>query len=78
MSKRRKVADIFIGQRAYQEVLRLFPKMKDAERVIGCESYTIYMWNKGVSPSAIYLAKLLKLGADIHWILTGRKARYDL
>lgn len=72
--KRRKVADISIGQRAYEEVLRLFPKIKDAERIIGCEHYTIYKWNQGVSPSAIYLAKLLELGADIRWILTGRKA----
>lgn len=74
MRKRRKVADIAIGKRAYQEVIRLFPKIKDAERVIGCENYTIYKWNDGVSPSAIYLARLLELGADIHWILTGRKS----
>ena len=74
MRKRRKVADISIGKRAYQEVIRLFPRMKDAERVIGCENYTIYKWNEGVSPSAIYLARLLELRADIHWILTGRKS----
>lgn len=73
MKKRRKVADISIGKRAYQEVLRLFPKMKDAESIIGCKNYTIYEWNKGVSPSAIYLARLLELGADIQWILTGRR-----
>ena len=72
MKKRRKTADISIGKRAYQEVLRLFPKMKDAEKVVGCTDYTIYQWNKGVSPSAIYLARLLDLGADIQWILTGK------
>ena len=71
--KRRKIADISIGRRAYDEVLRLFPKMRDAERLIGCEAYTIYKWNQGVSPSAIYLARLLELGADVYWILTGRK-----
>lgn len=73
MSKRRKVADISIGKRAYQEVLRLFPRIKDAESVIGCENYTIYKWKEGVSPSAIYLARLLELGADVQWILTGRR-----
>ena len=38
MSKRRKVADISIGKRAYQEVLRLFPKMKDAESALGVKT----------------------------------------
>lgn len=71
--KRRRIADITIGRRAYEEVLRLFPKMKDAERIIGCENYTIYKWKDGVSPSAIYLARLLEIGADIRWILTEKK-----
>lgn len=70
---RRKIADISIGHRAYSEVLRLFPKMKDAELVIGCKDYTIYKWRSGVSPSAIYLARLFELGADVIWILTGKK-----
>lgn len=73
MRKRKKIADISIGKRAYQEVLRLFPKMKDAERLIGCKHFTIYKWNDGVSPSAIYLARLLEVGADVGWILTGKR-----
>lgn len=72
---RRKIADITIGHRAYEEVLRLFPIMKDAERIIGCENYTIYKWRDGVSPSAIYLQRLHELGADVIWILTGKKVR---
>ena len=72
MKKRKKIADISIGKRAYQEVLRLFPKMKDAYVALGCTDYTIYKWNEGVSPSAIYLARLVELGADVYWILTGK------
>lgn len=74
MSRRRK-ADINIGRRAYSVVLRMFPKMKDAERIIGCDNDTIYRWNEGVSPSAIYLQRLHELGADVIWILTGKKVR---
>lgn len=73
MNKRKRVSDAAIGKRAYQEVLRLFPGMKAAETALGCTYYPIYQWRKGAAPSAVYLARLLELGADIQWILTGKK-----
>lgn len=68
--------DISIGHRAYEEVLRLFPRMKDASTVIGCKDTNIYKWNDGVCPSAKFLARLLEVGADIHYILTGRRSEH--
>ena len=62
--------DIEIGHRAYEEVIRLFPRMKDASAAIGC-----YKWHDGVSPSAKFLARLIVLGADVHYILTGRRTK---
>ena len=65
--------DIKIGHRAYEEVLRLFPRMKDATAALGCKDSNIYKWHEGVAPSAKFLARLLVLGADIPYILTGRR-----
>ena len=62
-----------IGKRAFDEVQRLFPKMKDAEIVIGCSDNTIYGWSYGYAPSSMYLARLYDVGADVIWILTGRR-----
>lgn len=68
--------DITIGHRAYEEVLRLFPRMKDAMAAIGCRENNIYKWAEGVCPSAKFLARLLVLGADIPYILTGRRSEH--
>ncbi len=68
-----KKGDIEIGFRAYSEVLRLFPKLKDAVRILGVQHANLYAWNEGVCPSARSLARLHKAGADVIWILTGRK-----
>ena len=65
--------DITIGHRAYEEVLRMFPRMKDATAALGCKDWNIYKWHDGVSQSAKFLARLLILGADIPYILTGRR-----
>jgi hypothetical protein len=68
-----KKQPIDIGKRAYNEVIRLFPKMTDAESMIGCKRQAIYSWSYGVAPSSLYLARLHDLGADVIWILTGRR-----
>ena len=65
--------DITIGYRAYEEVLRLFPRMKDAMVALGCRENNIYKWGEGGCPSAKFLARLLVVGADIPYILTGRR-----
>lgn len=70
----KRKSDIRIGQRAYSEVCRLFPDKKWAyiTRLIGCSDKIIYSWRDGSTPSAMFLARLLELGADIEWILTGK------
>lgn len=68
-----RIKDPSIGKRAYQEVLRLFPTMNDAFEALECSNYPLYNWAKGAAQSAVYLAKLLEFGADIHWILTGKR-----
>ena len=73
MNRRKRIMDTSIGKRAYTEVLRLFPVMNDAFEALGCSNYPIYQWSKGAAPSAIYLARLQELGADVIWILTGKK-----
>ena len=73
MKKRQWKGDIEIGYRAYNEVLRLFPRTKDAINRLGIRSENLYAWGRGCCPSAKYLARLLKAGADIEYILIGRK-----
>lgn len=62
-----------IGYRAYSEALRLFQTAKEAAKVIGCGKNVVYSWMNGTSPSAMHLARLYFLGADVIWILTGKK-----
>lgn len=68
-----KVADINIGYRAASEVKRIFPNEKQAILAVGCGKNTIYEWGCGVAPSAKNLARLHELGADVIWILTGKR-----
>lgn len=69
----RKTADIGIGYRAAAEVRRLFPKKKHAMIAIGCGRNVLYEWSCGIALSAIYLQRLHELGADVIWILTGKR-----
>ena len=66
-------SDITIGHRAYEEVLRIFPRMIDATTAIGCKDCNIYSWQRGVCPSAKFLARLIDVGADVYYILKGRR-----
>ena len=68
-----KRPDVGIGYRAAAEVKWLFPKKKHALIAIGCGKNTLNEWGYGVAPSAIYLAQLHELGADVIWILTGKR-----
>ena len=73
MSKRK--ADIGIGRRAAMECFRLF--LGESTRAIcqrlGCSNHCISEWMSGTAPSVIFLLRLLECGADVHYILTGRK-----
>lgn len=74
MSKRK--CDIAVGQRAYAELMRLFPNYSSYKlgALCGCERKTITAWRDGESPSAIFLIRMHYLGADILWILTGERS----
>ena len=55
-------AQVEIGQRAYEEVLRIFEKMQDARVALGTSSKNhLYEWMNGVAPSAKYLQRLVSL-----------------
>jgi len=71
----KRPTDIGIGIRATQEILRLYPKKKHAMMALGCGKHTINEWRNGVAPSAANLQRLHELGADVIWILTGRRAK---
>ena len=69
-------ANIEIGRRAYLETLRLFHSNKSCILALGCGKHTVYEWgNGGSSPGAHFLARLYYCGADIPYILTGRKTK---
>jgi transcriptional regulator with XRE-family HTH domain len=64
-----------IGKRAYAAVHQLFPDKtcQQIAELIGCRKQAIYWWSQGETPSGIYLQRICELGADIDWILTGRR-----
>lgn len=63
-----------IGSRAYEECLRLWDTVENAMDAIDASAtVVIYRWNKDYMPSAVYLARLCKAGADIKYILTGER-----
>jgi hypothetical protein len=65
-------AQVEIGYRAFEEVMRIFEKIKDAENTLGMKSHQlVYDWMEGVAPSAKYLQRLHYCGADVIYILTG-------
>jgi hypothetical protein len=65
--------DIEIGRRAYEEVVRLFDVPSTAKQRIGITRNVLYGWRDGIVPGALWLAKLHYAGADVIYILTGRK-----
>ena len=65
-------AQIEIGKRAFEEVSRITPKLKDAKILLGMRSnQLLYDWMEGCAPSAKYLQRLHYCGADVVYILTG-------
>ena len=74
----KKRPDIGIGYRAAAEVRRLFPKRRHAIAAIGCGRNLLYEWECGMAPSALYLARLHAVGADVIWILTGKRGGYGM
>ena len=73
MAKRK--AHICIGQRMYEECLRLFPSNKKAAKAIGCDISTLKFWMNGSAPSAIFLSRLNFAGGDVVYVLTGERRK---
>lgn len=72
-------AQIEIGKRAFEEVTRIIPKLKDAQKMLGISSnQLLYDWMDGCAPSAKYLQRLYYVGADVIYILTGMRSKNEL
>ena len=72
----RRKARIEIGNRAFEEVDKIFNVSKYggmimAAKTIGCNKKSIYGWENGKAPDAIYLQRLHEIGADVIYVLTG-------
>ena len=75
----RRKSRIEIGQRAFEEVEKIFNVSKYggmtmATKTIGCGKHAVYEWKDGKAPDAIHLQRLHELGADVIYILTGRRS----
>lgn len=69
-------AQVEIGKRAYEEVIRIFGKGVDAREALGMKSrQLLYDWMEGVAPSAKYFQRLHYCGADVIYILTGVRSK---
>lgn len=70
----RRKADVRIGYRAAEEALRLSGySAATAALLLGAERKIVYIWSEGCAPTAIYLQRLHEMGADVGYILTGRR-----
>ena len=68
-------SDVRIGYRAAEEAYRISKYSASyAAVLIGCNRKLVYSWAEGTAPTAIFLQRLLELGADISYILTGRRS----
>lgn len=65
------------GKRMYSEIVRLFPTMTAAAEELGCTYHAIWTWYAGTSPSAHFLARLVELGGDVMFVLTGKRCEDD-
>ena len=66
---------IEIGQRAFEEIFRMFETLEAARNMLGISSkQLVYDWMNGVAPSAKYLQRLHYVGADVIYILTGKRS----
>lgn len=63
-----------IGQRMYCEVYRIFGTGNRAATMLGVDHSSVIGWGRGVAPSAMFLAKLLKYGGDVIYVLTGERS----
>jgi hypothetical protein len=66
--------EVSIGERAYSESIRLFGSVRAATKALDVSCKTvIYRWRDEGCPHAYFLSKLYEAGADIGYILTGKR-----
>lgn len=65
-----------IGTRTMSELYRLFPDKSVTEiaGILGTQRETLYRWENRGDPLARYIAEMLVLGADVEYILIGRRS----
>ena len=68
-----KKGDIEIGFRAFEEAIRLFREPHIAIKRLRCGHNTLYGWRSGCVPGGLHLARLCWFGADVIYILTGKR-----
>ena len=72
MSKHK--GDIEIGQRAYEEVIRVYGGTSKAARAMMLDRRIFNSWkNDGVTPGGHVLALMHYHGCDVLYILTGKR-----
>lgn len=70
---------IEIGRRFVEEMYRLDPGLSDKKisALLGSKRSSLNEWKNGVTPGGMFLARAGEMGADIDYILLGRK-RYPV
>lgn len=65
--------DVEFGYRAFEEAMRVFQSPKNAMMGLLCSKHMLYGWKEGTTPGALALARLHYAGADVMYILTGKR-----
>lgn len=73
MTMARHKTDVGVGYRAAAEVRRLFKTPKEARLRLQCDKKVLNYWENGGTPSTFFLIRLHYAGADVLWIMTGKK-----
>lgn len=73
----RPKGDINIGFRMREECDRLFKSCAEAGRAMRCDRKNLSYWAQGCTPDSMHLAKAHYLGADVIYILTGKRSVKD-
>lgn len=68
------ITGIEIGQRAAAEALRIYKSPADVSSRLHIGRTTLYDWKRGKAPGALHLEKLHYAGADVIYILTGKRS----
>lgn len=73
----KRLADRRIGERAVEELYRLFPNLTEISMAcrLGMDRKSFYEWKNGMTPGGYFLSLLCWSGCDIVYILTGKRKK---